>query len=130
MDNVSFPLFSLCCSDLGLKKNRMASNKRDAKILREDIRDLELDIDDAARLLRKTRSQVQFAQDLLAELEDRHWAVLSLYDPALAKEGVAQAIRELEEQEPAARIQNRSNDSVVRGSGANESGSSSTGSQS
>lgn len=113
-------------SDLGLKKKRLTSNKREARLLREDIRDLELDIDDAARALRKSRSQVQYAKDRLAELEDRHWAVLSLYDPVQAQEGVAQALQELEEKEPAARIQNRENNSRSDG-GTAESDSSSQG---
>ena len=91
-------------SDVGVKKRRLASSKQEARLLREDIRTLELEIEDASRALRKARAQVQFAQDRLSELEERNWAVLSQYNMAQAEEAVAQAIRELEENEPAARL--------------------------
>lgn len=76
-------------------------------MMRKDIRQIELEIENAARDLRKARDQVKYAKDKLSELDDRHWAILSLYNPARAEEGVAEALRELAENEPAARLQNR-----------------------
>jgi len=98
-------------SDIGVKKRQLAASKQEERRLREEIRELDLEVEDAARALRKARSQVQFAQDRLSELENRHYAILSLYSPAQAEEGVAQAIRELEENEPAARLQKREGNS-------------------
>lgn len=77
--------------------------------MREEIRRIELEIEDAARSLRKARNQVQFAKEKLVELEDRHWAILGLYNPTQAEENVANALRELEENEPAARLSKREN---------------------
>ena len=82
-------------------------------MLREDIRNLELEVEDASRALRKARDQVQFAQDRLAELEDRHWALVSLYNPAQAEEKVEEALREFAANEPAVRV--RVTDAVDNG---------------
>lgn len=107
-----------CClsfrprSDLGVINRRLAVNKREAKMLREDIRELELEIDDASRGLRKARSLVEYAKKQLSELQDRHWAILSLYNPAKAGEEVEEALREFEANEAAARLQERDNDST------------------
>ena len=84
-------------------------------MLREEIRNLELDVEDASRTLRKARDQVQFAQDRLAELEDRHWALVGLYNPDQAEEKVEEALREFAANEPA--VRGRIADVVDRGNG-------------
>lgn len=93
----------------------MAANRQEARMLREDIRNLELDIEDASRTLRKARDQVQFAQSRLTELEDRHWALIGLYDPDQAEEKVEEALQEFAAKEPA--VRGRVTDAVDGGSG-------------
>ena len=93
----------------------MAANKQEARMLREEIRNLELDVEDASRTLRKARDQVQFAQDRLAELEDRHWALVGLYNPDQAEEKVEEALREFAANEPA--LRGRIPDVIDRGNG-------------
>jgi len=94
----------------------MAANKLEAQRLREDIRDLELEVENASRSLRKARDQVQFAQKRLNDLENRHWALLQLYNPSQAEKEVEKALREFEALEPAARIRSRT-DAVDKSNG-------------
>jgi hypothetical protein len=65
------------------------------------LRELELDVEDAARSLRSAQLQLRSAQDDLAETERRHWGLISFYDPDSATMGVEEAFRELAETEPA-----------------------------
>ena len=46
----------------------------------EELRQIELDIDDAARDLRSSRTKVDRALEKLEELEERHHAILSCYN--------------------------------------------------
>lgn len=70
----------------------------------EELRQIELDLDEASRTLRRARSQTQIARDQLEELKERHWALLSFYDPEQAEEMVDEALNELQQFEPAARL--------------------------
>ena len=58
----------------------------------ERLRQTELEIDEASRLLRRARNGVDMARDELRELEDRHRAVLSYYDPDQASKLVGEAL--------------------------------------
>ena len=91
----------------------MASGPRQgAWEAQETLRQIELDIDDASRALRRAKSQTQAARDQLEELEDRHWALLSQYNIKQAGDQVSSALRELEELEPAARLDSAGGESV------------------
>jgi hypothetical protein len=68
------------------------------------LRQIELDVDDASRALRRARSQVRLSRQSLEALEDRHWALLSIYNPDQAEEKVTEALNEFQELEPAARL--------------------------
>jgi len=101
LDNES--LIFLPHSDAELQRKRLAKGRQDPRFLQARLRQIELEIDDAARALRRAQSQVQAARDQLAALEDRHWAVLSLFSADRAQEEIVDAFRELEDQEPAVR---------------------------
>ena len=74
------------------------------------LRQVELDLEEASRSLRRARSQVQLAREQLEEVEDRHWALLCMYNPDQAGEAVAEALQEFQEQEAAARLDSSSFD--------------------
>lgn len=61
-------------------------------------------MDEASRVLRRARTQVGLAREELDRFRDRHWALLSFYDPDRAQEKVEEALNELQEVEPAARL--------------------------
>lgn len=46
----------------------------------EELRQIELDIDDASRDLRRSRTKVDRALEILEELEERHYAIMSCYN--------------------------------------------------
>jgi hypothetical protein len=82
----------------------MTESRQGVRLAQERLRQIELDIDDASRALRRARTQVHLARGELLELEDRHWALLALYDVNAAGEQILEALRELGEMDPAARI--------------------------
>jgi hypothetical protein len=75
-----------------------------ARLAQERLRQIERDMDEASRVLRRARTQVQLARDQLDEFKDRHWALLSFYNPDQAEEKVREALDELQQLEPAARL--------------------------
>ena len=89
--------------DVELQRKRLRQLRDDARKVQERLRDLDLDIDDAARAYRYAQLQLKAARDEMAEVEARHWAVLSFYSPSQAKNGIEEAFREFEESEPAAK---------------------------
>jgi hypothetical protein len=58
------------------------------------LRQTELEIDDAYRTFRRAKTRVNLARDELEELEDRHYAVLSFYDPDQASMLIGDALNE------------------------------------
>jgi hypothetical protein len=64
----------------------------------ERLRQTELEIDDAYRELRRAKTRVDLARDELEELEDRHYAVLSYYNPDQASMLIGEALNEFAEQ--------------------------------
>ena len=68
---------------------------------------MEMEVEEASRALRIASDKVRFAQERLSEMEYRHREVLSVVNPSRATEEVAEAFLELEQTEPAARLQNR-----------------------
>jgi uncharacterized protein (DUF2461 family) len=92
------------CSDAELQRRRVEESRKGARLEQERLRQIELDIDDSSRVLRRARTQVQIARDQLEELKDRHWALLSFYDPDQAEGKVKEALEEFQQIEPAARL--------------------------
>ena len=60
---------------------------------------MQMGVQDAARSLRQARAELEVARDRLADLEDRNWAILSLYDADKAFQEVVETFREFEESE-------------------------------
>jgi chromosome segregation ATPase len=81
-----------------LLNSNMSSRQRN-----EYIRQIDRKVDDAARALRYEQMRLETARHELADIEARHWALLSFYDPAKAKQDVEDALRELKDTEPAVR---------------------------
>jgi hypothetical protein len=90
--------------DAELEKKRLRSTVREARTLQESIRQLDFEVQESSRALRYAQSRLKMAQNELAALERRHWAVLSFYNPVQVEEAVQDAIREFEQNEPAARL--------------------------
>ena len=82
------------------EKKRQAEPQR----ARDRLRQIQLDIEDAARDLRRAQKAEQQSRERLEALEDKHWAVLSLYDAEKASREVEDSLAELTLQEPAARM--------------------------
>jgi hypothetical protein len=101
-------MYYACCfsvnRDAELQRRRLEEQSQSARLTRERLRQIELDIDDASISLRRARSQVELARDQLMELEERHWALLSLYNADQAEELVDEALQEFQVLEPAARM--------------------------
>jgi hypothetical protein len=91
-------------SDAELQRRRLEDSRQGARLADERLRQINLDIEDAGRVFRRSRTQVQIASDQLEELQDRHWALLSFYNPDQAEEKVAEALNEFQKIEPAARL--------------------------
>jgi hypothetical protein len=89
-------------ADAALEEKKRQVNPRRA---RERLRHIQLDIEDAARDLRRAQNAEQQARERLEAVEDRHWAVLSLYDAEKASRDVDDSLAELSLQEPAARTE-------------------------
>lgn len=70
----------------------------------EQLRQIDFELDDASRALRRARTQTGLARDRLEKLQQRHWALLNFYNPDQAEEQVDAALNELEEVDPAARL--------------------------
>lgn len=70
----------------------MEESRTNVRLAQERLRQIELEIDDASRVLRRARTRVRLARDRLEELQVRHWAVLGFYDPDQAEEKVAEAL--------------------------------------
>lgn len=90
-------------SDIKREKRRIARNQHDEMILRDDIRDMELELQDAELVRRKARDRVQHAKDRLSGLKDWYGPLLTLYNPSQAEAAVNEALREFRQIEPAAR---------------------------
>lgn len=89
--------------DAELEKKRLRRSQMTTKAIQEKLRRIDRQIEDAARGLRYSQMKLKEARDGLSDVETRHWAVLSFYNPGLAEKGVEEALRELEETEPAVR---------------------------
>jgi hypothetical protein len=89
--------------DAELERKRLRRSRQDPRVIQDKLRKIDRKVDDAGRALRYAQNVLQEIRDNLAELEARHWAVLSFYSPDLAEESVSDAIREFEQNEPAAR---------------------------
>ena len=90
----------------------MNESRQGARLAEERLRQINIDLDDAGRALRRSRTQVQIAKDRLEELQARHWALLCFYDPDQAEEKVAEALEEFQKLEPAARLDSIASQSV------------------
>ena len=90
--------------DAELERKRLENIKLESRVVHAKLRQVDLEIQDASRALRHAQNQLNVAQDELVALEQRHWAVLSFYNPIKVEVAVQDAIRELEDNEPAARL--------------------------
>lgn len=91
-------------SDAELQRRKLENSREDARYAQEQLRQIDFELDDASRDLRRARAQVGLARDELERLQERHWALLGFYNPDQAEEEVEAALRELEEVEPAAKL--------------------------
>lgn len=89
--------------DSELERKRLRVDRRDYREVQERIRQLDRKVEDTSRRLRYALIKVDQAKSELSELEARHWAVLSFYDPNKAEQEIDAALRELENDEPAVR---------------------------
>jgi hypothetical protein len=89
--------------DTELERKRLGQMREDSRHLQQNLRELDLEVEDAARAFRYSQLQLQAAKEELAEVEARHWGVLNFYNSDQAESGVDEAFRELEEIEPAVR---------------------------
>ena len=76
-----------------MERRRLADARGRSRLSAERLRQAELDIEDASRVLRRARTQVQLARDQLEDLEERHWALLGTYNPSQAGEKIAEALK-------------------------------------
>ena len=114
----------------------MEESRTSARRAQERLRQVELDIDSASRVLRRARTRVQVAREQLAELQARHWAVLGFYNPDQAAEMVTEALNEFKLSESVARplddltteqpVASSQDDLLSRSSDINSTGSSSS----
>lgn len=86
-----------------LERKRLRNLMLDAKSVQMKLRTIDRKVEDASRALRLAQGKLKLAEETLEELEARHWAVLSFYNPDKVEEGLREAILEFEENEPAAR---------------------------
>ena len=98
--------------DSELERKRLRRSRMEVSKIQNRLRKIDRKVDDAARALRLAKTKLQRAQDDLSNLETRHWAVLSFYNADKAEQGVSEALRELEENEPAVRRYMEKPDSV------------------
>lgn len=95
--NVVF--YDLVRSDFELQKKRLFASIDDPSRVRSRLRQMKMGIQDAAHTLRRTKAELEVARERLADLEDRNWALLSLYDADKAFREVVETFREFEESE-------------------------------
>ena len=107
------------CRDAEIQRRQLEDSRASARRSKERLRQIELDIDDASRVLRRARTRVRLAREQLEELQSRHWAVLGFYDPNRAGEKVEEALREygLSEKAPV----NMDDDSMRSATGTSDS---------
>jgi hypothetical protein len=86
-------------SDFELQKKRLLASNDDKQRIRSRLRQMQLGVQDAALALRRTKAELEVVSGRLADLEDRHWALLSLYDADKAFQEVVESFREFEESE-------------------------------
>ncbi|GKY92062.1 hypothetical protein MPSEU_000177700 [Mayamaea pseudoterrestris] len=84
-----------------LTQRRLEQSRQPINTMQNALRKLDFDVEEASRKLRLCKSRLSFAKEELADLEARHWAVLSFYNPDVVAANLADAFRELEESEPA-----------------------------
>lgn len=87
--------------DAELERKRLTKSRGDTDTVRQKLRQLEFNIQDASRALRLAKSRLQLTKAELADLEARHWAVLSFYNPNKITSNLEEALREFEDSEPA-----------------------------
>jgi hypothetical protein len=89
-------------TDEALARKKLQSDPRRG---RERLRYIQLDIEQAARELRKAQNAERSAQRRLEYLQDKYWAILNLYDTEMASKEVDESLLELTKEEPAAQSQ-------------------------
>jgi hypothetical protein len=89
--------------DTELERKRLSQQRGDPRRIQQLLRELDSDVEDVARAFRYAQLQLQTARDELAEIETRHWAVLSFYNSTQVGNGIEEAFREFEESEPVVR---------------------------
>jgi hypothetical protein len=77
---------------------KIDQSRRSTMLDMERLQKIELEIDEASRTLRRARKRVDMARDELEELEDRHYAVLSYYNPDQASKLIGEALTEFSDQ--------------------------------
>ena len=87
-----------------MQRRKLRNSGSDTFILEEQLRQIEFEMDDASRELRRARRSTELAKEQLERFEERHWALLRFYDPEKAEQQVEAALLELGEVEPAARL--------------------------
>jgi hypothetical protein len=78
-------------ADLSLEMKRRETDPRRG---RGRIRQIQFDLDDASRILRRAQLEEATAREQLQELQDKHWAILSLYDADKASRIVDESLRD------------------------------------
>jgi len=94
-----FSHLSVCVfnkSDAELQKKRLKP-KLKSRGVRARIREIDMDVEDASMSLRRAKAQATVARDKLHELEERHWALLSLFDADKAFREVEETINEIDQ---------------------------------
>lgn len=89
--------------DSELQKKRLRESRLNSQAAVDQLRRMDLDMEDSARKLRRELIKLKNAKRDLVELEARHWAILGFYDPEQAGVSVEDALLELKETEPAVR---------------------------
>ena len=89
--------------DTEMDRKSLRQQRGDPRRIQQRLRELDEDVEAAARDFRYARMQLDAARTELVEVEKRHWAVLSFYNPAQAENGIEEAFREFEESEPVGR---------------------------
>jgi hypothetical protein len=87
------------CRDFELQKKRLLASNDDQQRIRSRLRQMQMGVQEAALGLRRSKAELEVARGRLADLDDRHWALLSLYDADKAFQEVAETFREFEESE-------------------------------
>jgi hypothetical protein len=83
--------------DAERQRLKLEESRRRSALDMERLRQIEMDVDDAARELRKARTLVELARDELEEFQERHRVVLSFYNPDQASILVGEALNEFSE---------------------------------